>query len=451
MQWGGGGWGWVGARSACWPTAGRGAAGPASLAACCLPLQSADPVLELTAALTCAPTQVPQRCAQGPAAPQPRLVRRLPAHRRRHGAQRLLLQGGWSHLLRLVQGGGAWASVADAWLHARNAKKLEPWYTQLTGGALRLTCCTCMCALPAGGQPGGPTVGCSLQLQLTPVWHAAAGGARGQVGPLCCPRHRCWLARLCFGPGFACGTANKFAPQRGDGLPGVGRPPLPLMCPLHALLCPAAGCSRVMWRRMRRSRRRTAASVSCWARGSAPGWTGCWQRPEPPSSSSPAAACCLAARGWARTARRTTGREGAQVGTEKVVPAGRAALLAGQARVGPGGGDGCARGRPCLGKLILSSRSRPRAPLACAAGDDWDCYRPAQLALLQTLQRHARQHGGCWIVLTGDYHFSDIKVASPGSGHPYSQAYDTANWVTPIYQVPLPLPLPCWAAPCCSL
>ena len=43
-------------------------------------------------------------------------------------------------------------------------------------------------------------------------------------------------------------------------------------------------------------------------------------------------------------------------------------------------------------------------PLALPAGDDWDCYRPAQLSLLQTLQRHAAESGGCYILLTGDYH-----------------------------------------------
>ncbi|EFN59092.1 hypothetical protein CHLNCDRAFT_137864 [Chlorella variabilis] len=94
-----------------------------------------------------------------------------------------------------------------------------------------------------------------------------------------------------------------------------------------------------------------------------------------------------------------------------------------------------ASGSVLFGSTGLGENSKENDWTGRCSGDDWDCYRPAQLALLQTLQRHARQHGGCWIVLTGDYHFSDIKVASPGSGHPYSQAYDTANWVTPIYQV----------------
>lgn len=41
------------------------------------------------------------------------------------------------------------------------------------------------------------------------------------------------------------------------------------------------------------------------------------------------------------------------------------------------------------------------------SGDDWDCYRPAQLSLLHSLQRHAR--GACVVVLTGGV---------GGRGHP---------------------------------
>jgi hypothetical protein len=55
--------------------------------------------------------------------------------------------------------------------------------------------------------------------------------------------------------------------------------------------------------------------------------------------------------------------------------------------------------------------------------------------LFHALQRHAAQHGGCYIILTGDYHYSDVKVAQPGSGNVYSEAYQTANWTTPLYQV----------------
>lgn len=40
-----------------------------------------------------------------------------------------------------------------------------------------------------------------------------------------------------------------------------------------------------------------------------------------------------------------------------------------------------------------------------APADDWDCYRPAQLNLLHTLQRHAAADKACYIVITGDYHY----------------------------------------------
>ena len=48
---------------------------------------------------------------------------------------------------------------------------------------------------------------------------------------------------------------------------------------------------------------------------------------------------------------------------------------------------------------------------------------------------------------TGDYHYSDIKVARPSSATgssssnsssgspPYTQAYNTTGWATPLYQV----------------
>lgn len=84
----------------------------------------------------------------------------------------------------------------------------------------------------------------------------------------------------------------------------------------------------------------------------------------------------------------------------------------------------------------------PRAAPEPRAGDDWDAYRPAQLNLLHTLQRHAAATKGCYIVITGDYHYSDIKVAKPGQ-QLYSAAYETDQWSTPIYQVVSPMP--CWS------
>jgi hypothetical protein len=48
-----------------------------------------------------------------------------------------------------------------------------------------------------------------------------------------------------------------------------------------------------------------------------------------------------------------------------------------------------------------------RINMAClCTGDDWECYKPAQLQLLHLLSRTS----GCVTILTGDMHFSDIKV-----------------------------------------
>ena len=99
-------------------------------------------------------------------------------------------------------------------------------------------------------------------------------------------------------------------------------------------------------------------------------------------------------------------------------------------------------GSVVLGSSPLEANSEANGWEGQCSGDDWDCYRPAQAALLGALQRHARAHGGCYIVLTGDYHMSDIKVAQPGSAANYSGAYATADWATPVWQVSGGLQLP---------
>ncbi|PSC67028.1 Clavaminate synthase isoform B, partial [Micractinium conductrix] len=91
-----------------------------------------------------------------------------------------------------------------------------------------------------------------------------------------------------------------------------------------------------------------------------------------------------------------------------------------------------ASGSVLFGNSGLEENSQANGWSGRCGGDDWDCYRPARLNLLHMLQRHA--HGACVVVITGDYHFSDIKAAYPGSGKPYSAAYETEGWSTPIYQ-----------------
>lgn len=56
-------------------------------------------------------------------------------------------------------------------------------------------------------------------------------------------------------------------------------------------------------------------------------------------------------------------------------------------------------------RLCCSSQLHLPALRASSPADDWDCYRPAQLNLLQMLQRHAAADKACYIVITGDYHY----------------------------------------------
>ncbi|CAN0547191.1 unnamed protein product, partial [Laminaria digitata] len=42
---------------------------------------------------------------------------------------------------------------------------------------------------------------------------------------------------------------------------------------------------------------------------------------------------------------------------------------------------------------------------------------------------------GCSVILTGDYHWGDIKALMPGSETPYGEWYASEDFAHPIYQV----------------
>jgi alkaline phosphatase D len=81
---------------------------------------------------------------------------------------------------------------------------------------------------------------------------------------------------------------------------------------------------------------------------------------------------------------------------------------------------------PCKGKTPKGLA----ASVACPCFDDFDCYRPAQVALLHALARAP----GCPVVITGDFHFSDLKVLRPGKNL-YTSDYLSETLEKPIYQV----------------
>lgn len=64
------------------------------------------------------------------------------------------------------------------------------------------------------------------------------------------------------------------------------------------------------------------------------------------------------------------------------------------------------------------------------SGDDLACWPRAQTHLLHTLANAS----GCVVVLTGDYHYSDLKAILPGASAGYAAALQTARLAKPVYQ-----------------
>lgn len=65
------------------------------------------------------------------------------------------------------------------------------------------------------------------------------------------------------------------------------------------------------------------------------------------------------------------------------------------------------------------------------SGDDWDCWPRAQANLLHVVANVS----GCVVVVTGDYHYSDLKVIEPGSDSAYADVLQTHGLNKRVYQV----------------
>ncbi|GFR47159.1 hypothetical protein Agub_g8850 [Astrephomene gubernaculifera] len=63
------------------------------------------------------------------------------------------------------------------------------------------------------------------------------------------------------------------------------------------------------------------------------------------------------------------------------------------------------------GSVLLGNLNWTNPEEGACSGDEWSCWRPAQLNLLHTLSNVS---SGCVVVLTGDFHFGDIKHVAPG-------------------------------------
>lgn len=66
---------------------------------------------------------------------------------------------------------------------------------------------------------------------------------------------------------------------------------------------------------------------------------------------------------------------------------------------------------------------------ACS-GDDLGCWQRAQVNLLHTIANAS----GCSVVITGDFHYSDLKVVQPGVERGYAQQLQTGKLAKPVYQ-----------------
>lgn len=69
---------------------------------------------------------------------------------------------------------------------------------------------------------------------------------------------------------------------------------------------------------------------------------------------------------------------------------------------------------------------------ACS-GDDLGCWQRAQVNLLHTIANAS----GCSVVITGDFHYSDLKVVQPGVERGYAQQLQSGKLAKPVYQVRL--------------
>ncbi|CAM9775545.1 unnamed protein product [Ascophyllum nodosum] len=89
-------------------------------------------------------------------------------------------------------------------------------------------------------------------------------------------------------------------------------------------------------------------------------------------------------------------------------------------------------GSVMFGKPGNDSHTCGDEPCQCSA-DDWDCFRPAQQNA--SLLSQVAGAPGCSVILTGDYHWGDIKTMMPGADTPYAEWYSSHDFEFPIYQV----------------
>ena len=127
---------------------------------------------------------------------------------------------------------------------------------------------------------------------------------------------------------------------------------------------------------------------------------------------------------------------------EVLGPSQRRWLRAALSRGGNGAGDAKKQPPPpplltlvASGSVVAGSLGHLEANGTSACdGDDWGCYPRARNNLLHTLANLTRS---CVVVITGDYHMSDIKAVLPGrpKGTNYTDELQSERLAKPIWQV----------------
>lgn len=83
------------------------------------------------------------------------------------------------------------------------------------------------------------------------------------------------------------------------------------------------------------------------------------------------------------------------------------------------------------GSVLLGSVGWQEADGNECSGDDLLCWPRAQVNLLHSVANAS----GCTVVIVGDFHYSDLKVAQPGSDTLYADKLQTHKLAKPVYQV----------------
>lgn len=83
------------------------------------------------------------------------------------------------------------------------------------------------------------------------------------------------------------------------------------------------------------------------------------------------------------------------------------------------------------GSVLAGSVGWKEADGRECSGDDLLCWPRAQINLLHTVANAS----GCTVVITGDFHYCDLKIIQPGLATQYAEQLQTQMLRKPVYQV----------------